>query len=209
MKIQQTVYQRYLYRLSTRHDIDCGYVFIPKNASTYLTHLLRNHLNWQMSFNYVYHKRKQYIVCLRDPMDRWYSGVAEYFSRCHKELFTKTPDKDLIDFIFERVYLDEHTLPQVDFLTGLNTENITFFKFGDDLSDNIKDFLIKNNWCEDVDLESLLTSRHYNRTSSNDLKKTWIAMLKSNMTEDVQKHIQHFYHKDYELFNSVEFYGTN
>lgn len=201
--------QKYLHRLSTCHSSDYGYVFIPKNASTYLTHVLRQNLNWQLSYNYLYHKRKKYIVCLRDPLDRWYSGIAEYFFRFHKELIAKTPDQDLLTFIFKKVHLDEHTVPQVDFLSGLNTEDIIFFKFGDSLSDNIKDFLVNNNWCEDINLESFLTTRHYNQTSSNDLKKNWIEILKTNMTGEKQQHILQFYHRDYELFNSVEFYGTN
>lgn len=209
MKIQRSVHHRYLHRLSSDNSFQFGYVPISKNASTYLTEVLRKNLNWQLSYNYNYHKCRQYLVCLRDPLERWYSGVAEYFFRFHKELISKTPDDDLLTLVFERVYLDEHTMPQVDFLTGLNTEDITFFEFGDSLSENFKDFLVKNNLTQNINLESTLTSRHYNSTSSSELKKHWIRILKSNMTPELQNHIQQFYHMDYNLINNVEFYGSN
>jgi hypothetical protein len=101
---------------------------IPKNASTYVTNVLRAN-DWSysdiMHIVNAGHDHIKCVVLLRDPVDRWISGFAtycasyvlgygygsEYFMRDYNDLTER--------IIFDNLIFDDHTEPQITFINQL------------------------------------------------------------------------------------------
>jgi len=122
------------------------FIPIPKNASTMFKECVMQNekdKNW-VKTNFItqnFNKDKyRYVVILRDPFKRWVSGVAEYLSLYNKKLELT---KEVLDFIFHQIVLDDHTVSQLVFIEGIPNEKIDFLNFDDDLTDNIKKFCIQ------------------------------------------------------------------
>ena len=79
-------------------------VWIPKNASSTLRFLFTD-----KKHNFLNFDVETYWVFLRDPIERWKSGVIEYIYR--------NPEKHewVLDNI-DKIVFDEHTTPQTSFL---------------------------------------------------------------------------------------------
>lgn len=204
-------YQKYFYHawgdVLSLENFEYGYIPIPKSASTYLKNYFINNYNFTYNFNYKHLRNKRYIVCLRDPLDRWYSGVAEYFYRFHKD-FIVNPSTDIIKFICDRKLFDEHTELQRNFLEGLDTNLITFFYADKELVKNLEHFVtpkfanIKSN---NINPQSLFVN-----------SMDWIPE-KVSLTQGIKKfisenpkyidEIKSFYEFDYELIKRVRFYN--
>lgn len=98
---------------------------ISKNASKWMEDVLE--LSSQINFTkFSSLDSKKYIVILRDPIDRWCSGITQYLhgEKVHRDL----KNRDVLDLLFSQVHFDWHTIPQVKFLEGINTDDCIFFK---------------------------------------------------------------------------------
>lgn len=125
----------------------CGKYFwvkMHKCASTYIEALLIS-LNWQVS-NYRARDDKEsliYFTVLRDPIERWVSGITEYLRLQRKQV------SDLNEFtvkmIFDAMIFDVHTQHQAYFLEDINLKNIVFFKFDSDLTKNLEHWFNSQN----------------------------------------------------------------
>jgi hypothetical protein len=188
-------------------DFNYGYIPIPKCASTYLKNYFIHNFNFSYDFNYKREKNKRYIVCLRDPIDRWYTGIAEYFFRFHKD-FLDNPNHDIIKFICDRKMFDEHTELQRNFLEGLDTDQITFFYADKELIKNIKHFVsfkfveLKNN---NVSEKKLINNFLYFSPE----KVKFVDVLKTYILENPKyiDDLKSFYQYDYDLIRRIKFYN--
>jgi len=192
-----------------------AYIPIPKCASTWASKFLTTGLDWLISdskniktpigslfYEETYsctdaHK----LVILRNPLDRWASGMAQYLAMKHPGILVKT--RELQDFIFGRIDFDPHTVPQVNYLSDLDTDDITFFRFDDKLEQNLKTW-IKTNTYKESDIEVF-------RNDSKTIKNKYMATqnLKSLLEcNDVWlEAVKTYYKLDIELYNTVKFYG--
>lgn len=111
----------------SHNDSTLMYVNIPKNASSWTKPNLKD-FGWEF-YNYhtdhMYHKHA--IVVLRDPVERWLSGVAEYFALYHRNIDTTQINQAFIDLVMDQITLDDHTEKQVYFIDGLDPGRCTFF----------------------------------------------------------------------------------
>jgi len=95
-------------------------VYIPKNASTLLRNWCQKQTDTNISdSNYLDFEVDKYYVLIRDPFDRWVSGVTEYYYR------NKFQVEHILDRI-EMIEFDEHTTPQNQFLNFDYTKNTVF-----------------------------------------------------------------------------------
>jgi len=95
-------------------------VHIPKNASTLLRNWCLKQTDTNISdSNYLDFKVDKYYVLIRDPFDRWVSGVTEYYYRNKFQIEHILDRIDMIEF-------DEHTTPQNQFLNFDYTKNTVF-----------------------------------------------------------------------------------
>lgn len=193
------------------------YVQIPKNASCWFKH----HFMPANAYNYYTNgfdnNEHLALVVLRDPIERWISGLGQY-------LIGFTPDhKFYIDNIdwevaTTQVVFDEHTQPQHDFIANLSHNNIVWFKCDNNLPINFIDFIKKYN----IDVK-LLDEKDDVTNIFNITKKVQATLIKkyqapaqqtvvdkviSKLNENPKylDRIKEFYLDDYKLYNTVPYY---
>ena len=93
------------------------FIHIPKNASSSVKGFLINHRF--RDYNTL-QDTPEYFVVLRDPIERWLSGMAEYQINSNN---LNMPNQEIIDTIT----FDDHTELQTYFLQNLPIENKTIF----------------------------------------------------------------------------------
>ena len=180
------------------------YVYIPKNASSWTKPNLLDH-GWEF-FNY--HKdydcaNKSALVVLRDPVDRWLSGIAEYLTLYQPNfslLFQETEE-----LIFDRIVFDDHTEKQVKFLQGLNTDRCTFMMCDDDYSNNFSEFIAKHYGA------NRYAHYEYQHVSKDNDERRRFKILFKRVLEREPKYLKRlidYYEEDYQLIQQVQFYGT-
>lgn len=190
-------------------DSNFTYIPIPKNASTYLNYIFKNKLNYITTTNYKKLENKKYIVCLRDPYERWLSGIVEYFTRYFLNDIAFTDS--VYDIIFKKIIFDEHTEPQVNFLQELDTDNIIFFNISN-LDNTLYYFLNNSLNVNDKIIGEIKSDWSSNRNSSKhnirkrELMKLFQKQLNSN--NNFYQKIKEVYTKDYNLINSINFYSN-
>jgi hypothetical protein len=187
----------------TRKDIDVMYVNIPKNATSWTKPNLMD-FGWEF---YNYHDEglnKHALVVLRDPVDRWISGIAEYFTLYYSDAIESTWSKSMFDIIFDRVAFDDHTEKQIQFLHGLDTVRCTFMWFDETYRSNFSHFM--------KDLTGLPNRYHrydYQHVSENDpVRKKFKEIFRNEMATNPKRldSIKQYYAEDYKLIDLVTFY---
>lgn len=203
--------------ISEKHPV-C-YIPIPKNASTWSTSYFRDILNWQWGkddsirsdHNYWklwstinYHRK---IVILRDPLERWVSGVCEYVSKTVPDFEI---NKMFIGYLFNKKLFDAHTVFQVNFINNLEVDKIDFFYVNENLEKNLTNYLSKT-----ITLEYKPIPINLYRNDSSEVKKNQEQLLIQLLKELLEKNanlksdLMNFYQSDYKLINSVKFYEAN
>ena len=108
------------------------YLNIPKNSSSSIKPELER-LGWTYEHfgDYLDFETMQVIVALRDPKDRWLSGMAEYLMMYHQDIIDNIVEPNLYDFqpllgqklalslLFDRFTFDDHTERQCMFLRNI------------------------------------------------------------------------------------------
>jgi hypothetical protein len=169
------------------------YVNIPKNASTYLKHYFKEILNFEHADLNQLNNNRKYIIFLRDPIDRWFSGITEYIYR--HELVENNDYK----YIFEEKIFDEHTLPQYDFIPITEVDNIYFFNV-DDIHTIFSDFFLKT-----FNKEFIKADFWQNSTKENTTKVEIMNKIKHHYKLNKTKLYNEFldiYKNDYYLLNN-------
>jgi len=186
-------------------DTDLMYVNIPKNASSWTK---PNLLDWGWEF-YNYHTDNLYnkhaLVVLRDPIDRWLSGIAEYMYLHHRELDTAHLSNSFFNLVFDRIAFDDHTEQQVLFLESLNVTNCTFFYFGPQYRELFSTFLNANG------MPNRYHNYEYQHVTEHDSDRRKFKQIFKKILNNNPKYIRNLewhFTKDYKLINSVKFYGT-
>ena len=186
-------------------EIKKFYINIPKNATNWGKKAFDSTLGWRQTNYHDDNLLKQgyeAIVFLRDPVDRWTSGIAEYVNRYgyNSSLFIQQLEKQqlAVDIINKTIAFDEHTVEQITFLEGLDTDSTTWFKVESDLNQNVADYVrrvlgVENNLSGiDPKYTSTSTKRH--------IKNWFIANI--GKFPNLEKHFK----LDTELYNSVKYY---
>lgn len=185
---------------------DLCYVPIPKNSSSYIGQLLGKN-GWGFgNFLTTDLTNKTVIVLLREPTDRWISGMAQYL--CSALLNNGRSELDIInnwnsiiqDLIFDRVIFDDHTEKQVYFINSVPRENCIFFNSSDEPEQSIKQYLSTHN----IDLNTdIIIDR--NQTQGNEYKEALVQFLQNQLTLNpkLANIIKNTYREDYKLWNET------
>jgi hypothetical protein len=187
---------------------------MPKNASTFISHwLLEN--NWvilsaaDLTKNSTdYYKQTNVIaIVLRDPVERWMSGIAQYIISYH------LPRQSMVEFInlwnplvetllFDIIcWFDDHTWPQYYFVDDVLLDAPRIYFYID------KDF--EYNFKQHFNLN--LPSNNIDRNKSDDkqfyIKKELIGFiwLKLKQRPHLMQKVMDAYKRDYDLINTVKF----
>jgi hypothetical protein len=193
----------------TNVNNSCMYVPIPKNASQFT----RSKLN-QLGFTKSnYHRNPQHtgpiLVALREPLDRWITGAVEYLYQKYSDPLQSVINHEE-QFLYDQFGVDEHTVRQIQFLQGLDTDNITFICIDGNYEKNLIHFCehtlgISRN---SIDFTRLKWQWQWRNKSVDSSVK---IALKKLVVEKINKNYQHLLLKylqpDYQVFKSVNFYN--
>lgn len=190
-------------------DGNMAYVNIPKNASVWTKNRLIS-LGWEEGNYYTdsnqshdFHK-KTFIVALRDPVDRWCSGIAEYFTIYHPGVTINHLYPQMLDLIFDRVTFDDHTEKQVCFIEGCDIKNCVFLKVNQQYKLSFSNYLklagIPNRF------DTLAVEHRTLQGNKHKLLRYFTQLVEKEPR--YLKQLKEYYKQDYNLLNTVNFYGT-
>ena len=187
----------------TTLEQDLMYVNIPKNASSWTKPNLKD-LGW-VDFNYHYDRfyRKHAMIVLRDPINRWLSGICEYFALYHPTIDTSQFNSAFYDLLIDQVTVDDHTEKQFYFIEGLNYDRVTFFMCDENYRLDFSNFLKEHGY------ENKYQRYDYQHTTKecpirSKFKKIFESLLlEPKYLDKIKEH----YKRDYELLESVKFYA--
>jgi hypothetical protein len=174
---------------------DKTYIHIPKNGSSFVKGVLIGSGGfWHHSETLV--NSSENLIVLRDPIDRWCSGITQYLYNTKLDL--------PIDEIFNKITFDDHTELQTYFLKDVDLDSATFMLADDNLRANLANWIYSNGYRTNVDI-----AIEYNSSSEDDriTTKDHYAKLLEQNPEFVLKLQQHF-EEDYKLIGKVKFYGN-
>lgn len=181
---------------------DLMYVNIPKNASSWTK---PNLLDWSWE-NYNYHTDNLYhktaMIVLRDPVDRWLSGIAEYLYLYHRDWPNEAFTRAMLDLVFDKIAFDDHTEKQVYFVEGLDLSRCVFFWFDENYRECFGRFLAENGMPNKY--------HRYAKQHVSDLepvRKNYKEIFTGAINNSKYLYqIKQYFKQDYELINSVKFY---
>lgn len=183
------------------------YLNIPKNASTYLTNVLKenNWIYWNILSNAD--SIKSTIAFIRDPVDRWISGFSTY-AALHLCGYGYGSDHFVADYndlskriIFNQIIFDDHTNLQVKYIKQIIDYNPVFFRYNKNLVQQINSFL-RCDLNTNVDVHKNLSEDNYD---TKQIAKFMQMQLQEN--PDLKSKVVYRYKEDYEFINSIEFYN--
>jgi|TARA_R110000824_G_scaffold310707_2_gene497987 hypothetical protein len=174
-------------------DTDQGitYVHIPKNASSFIKGCLLGSQKFTYSLSLV--KNNRYLVVLRDPIDRWVSGMAEYESNSKQT-----------NIAYQQITFDDHTETQWYFLDGVILDQCDFIMINDSFKDNLAHWFNEQGYITDIN--NATKSNSSQGTAKESLKSKYQAIV-DTVPAFVLKLKKHFA-DDYALINRVKFYGN-
>ena len=180
------------------------YVLVPKNAST----SIRTNIAESGFRNGNYHDEKLVkqgytpIIVLREPVERWCSGFAEYiYRRMGGKWSPMLKDEQALKLIFQRPAQDEHTESQSMYIHGLDLRNAHVLRFDEDLNKNLASLL--RSYSIENKIDDIGTK--YTTISGKLVCKQFLLEMLAN-DEVKMNRIKTFYKLDTELYNSVKYY---
>ena len=166
------------------------YIHIPKNASSSIKTCLAGN-QWQHSNTLV--TNEQILVVLRDPIDRWCSGMAQF------QINSQQLELDITQ-VFEQITFDDHTEQQIYFIQNIDLNKVTFMMVNDNFNN------IFNKWLNDKGYPTVADTTRFNQSNDTklELKHKYQQLINSN--PNYMLRLTEHFANDYELINKVKFY---
>jgi hypothetical protein len=186
---------------------DLFYLNIPKNASTYLTNVLKDN-NWSHCNLYQQPGSiKTTIAFIRDPIDRWCSGFATYaalslFGHGYGSDHFIEDYNDLSErIIFNKIVFDDHTDLQIKYITQILDLDPVFFRFNNNIIKQMNSFL----HCDlnvNINVDSNKSDDNYDTKQISRFMRN-----KLEQNPNLKARVIECYEQDYKFINSIEFYN--
>lgn len=174
------------------------YAWIYKNAHQSLRTFF-----YSLNYNIEYSNAKsipnseKVIVVLRDPIERWISGVTQYISGRMPSIVL---NDDIIKIFIDHLVIDLHLETQTKFLHGIKFDQCVFFKLDKNLESNIKSYLEKE---YDTKIDVILDHKNDYKTDIGKVyNKSRIQDFLNNNKIEFQN-IRKALDIDYQLFDEV------
>lgn len=182
------------------------YIPIPKNSSSYVGKLmLANNCN-VANFLETDLTNKKIIVLLRDPINRWVSGMAQYL--CSSIVIQGYSADDIINnwseilqaVIFDKVIFDDHTEKQIYFINTISKESCIYFNSSHGVGELLQKYLSEHNVNLNIDVDSNIPVNTQHTKLAD--------FLKNILAQDINlvNRLKEVYADDYKLIESVKFY---
>jgi hypothetical protein len=196
-------HSHHLHENYINNDLRHHYLNLPVNSSnwgkaTFIAAGFNKNLHNSIDSNYTT------IVFLRDPIDRWLSGLSTWLT-ARLDQYTSLDgvrnNQVALDILFTVIRTDEHTEKQQYFLQKLDQGNMKFFMVNDSLSKSVV------NYCATVLNKPVPTILPMNATtlSGGKLipKNYFKSVLESNPA--YLKRVKDFFEDDYHLIKNTHF----
>ena len=185
---------------------DVFYIPIPKNSSSYVGKLMLAN-KWNIAnFLETDLTNKKIIVILRDPIDRWVSGMAQYLCSSvvskgySADTIIQTWNEITQTLVFDKVIFDDHTEKQVYFINTVPTESCIYFNSTHGVGELLQKCLGENNINLNINIKSELDGNMQHKLLANFLKELLVQ------TPVLVDRLKEVYADDYKLIESVKFY---
>ena len=181
----------------------CGkkymYLNLPKNASSSIKLALDG--SWcyhtiMSDSDPILNEVTNFIVVLRDPLDRWISATVQHFEANRGEIID--PNNTLfMDFIFTKIQFEMHSVRQVDYLSLIKNfaERCVYFELNNNFTSNI------NSYLGSIGVNEVVT--HIDNVSAPTKDTVLVKFIKAH--PNYKQKIVDYYKADYDLINSVVF----
>lgn len=172
-------------------------IMIPKNASTWFKSNLVEQ-GWQ-SRDYT-HCQGRNLVVLRDPLQRWFSGVVQFLARNHPKIQHNNLTEDFVKLIFGQVDLDEHTQSQFLFFHQADLESTDFLWLDESFTKKV------TLWLETAGFKLQHPSPIYTTEQDHyrQLLKNKIVEIYNN-NQQLQQRLQDYFDPEYEMIKTYDF----
>ena len=185
------------------HDLKHHYLHLPVNSSNWGKATFAS-AGFDRNAHNIINDDYTVIVFLRDPIDRWLSGLATWLTGAlphHTALTEIRTNSAVLDVLFTIVRTDEHTEKQQYFLQGLNHNNIKFFMVNDSLSDSVV------NYCATVLKKSVPVLDRINETTLPGGKLIPKNYFRSVLESDLKylNRVKNFFIDDYHFIKTIHF----
>jgi hypothetical protein len=193
------------------HNFELMYVPIEKNV----TKVVRSILLRKGFQEYNFHESKKHsmpaMIILRDPVDRWISGIVEYlllvYMDTRQSLNNITRHNLTSEKVFDQLVFDAHTFPQSWFLKGIEAP-CDYIWFDENkktqLIETVSKYLVQHGVGKDWDVAEYA----HDQNSISMQKQELTQLYKDLLAQDSQllERVKSFYSEDYRLIDSVKFY---
>lgn len=146
------------------------------------------------------------FVTLRDPIERWFAGTAQFLYWSCPNLQVNV---ELIDLLTQIIVFDGHTRSQSNYLKGVDTNDCVFFNMDDLRYVDTLHYYARRKFGGVLKLDSSNTSLQINTNSAHPKYIEFKKLLKESCTDKFLKRLQNYYSDDYALINNVKFYKEN
>ena len=191
------------------------YLNIPKNSSSSIKTILTS-LGWTYaSINDA--PSAQIIIAMRDPMDRWISGMVEYLMMYHQDIIDNIVEPNNYDFmpllgnklgmslLFDRMTFDDHTERQALFLRDIDFNECHWIMVDKNFNNTFSNFLNSIGYANDFK-----DAKKENSSDDADFSKK--RKLKEFITYVIARdnfkkyNIEQWLWCDYEIIKQAKFY---
>lgn len=196
------------------------YLNIPKNSSSFVKDQLIL-LGWEFS-KFNDHPSSTPIIILRDPINRWISGITEYMFMYHLSTVDKICEPFNYDFyplvgeslglslLFERMTFDDHTERQCVFLKDIPPfDKCIWVNMGSGFSDRLSSLLTELGYPNTIQsAKPINTSDGSNFGTVGYKKQAFKKFLEFIISKDLfkQYNLTQWFWCDTEVMNKVKFY---
>lgn len=182
------------------------YVPIEKTATRVIQSMVTTLEFQELDFFRSKNQAVPAMVVLRDPVQRWVSGLVEYLLRTKQNLDDMTK-ANFVAQVFDQVLFDIHTCPQHRFVAGLEGQT-TYIWFDQKQKPQLIECVSK--YFNEHGFANEWTPNKFPNTDNliSDSKKQLTQLFEDMLQRpDMLQKIKTFYSKDYELIESIKFYS--
>lgn len=173
------------------YNKDYTFVIVGKCASRTMKHILYKDLKWKETRTLTDVIDKHLLAIIRHPLDRWLSGISEYFKGMKEDNIDAFTREEYVRKLIQDSPLDGHTFHQNWYFR--TNKQLTLFKF--DELDKMWEWFADNGF-------KIPKKVHLNKLKDSSVK----VLIYANLSKTIKKY-PHLYDKLMKLYDEdLEYY---